>query len=252
MNDVKVIRGDWKRRRISKKDQMVFMPDTGGAFVQLIMPNGSEHVIALDEADMIMDDLRAQVPPKLKFQPRIGMNSGRFYDFMDPDLCPVKIEDVAHHLAGQRRYVGALDTPDYTLAQHCVLGSMHTKGDKFNALMHDAHESVCGDMSTPFKQLLPDFQFRERQCAEYFARRFGFTPAWDCKATKEVDLRLLATEVRAFLPAHVNDPIVWSCIEGVEPLDTAMSPWPAGFAKLKFLELYEKLRPHWAPAVEAA
>ena len=253
MQDCKVIRGDYKRRRASKKDQMVFMPDDQGPYVQLIMPTGVDHVITLDQADALIESLLGQVPPKCTVTPTIGMVSGRYFNYADPGDCPVIIEDVAHHLANQSRYFGALALPGYSIAQHCVLAAWNTEGDPFDALMHDAPEAVLGDVASPFKQLLRDYQRHEAVATEYFCRRFRYTHPDHAPGVKDIDRRLLATEVRDMLPAaHTRFPELWGFLKHIEPLTERIEPWSFDEAKRQFLLTYERHRPAGAPAAEIA
>ena len=83
--------------------------------------------------------------------PYMRMYSGlRFWPFSPrtEDMC---IEDVAHHLAMQVRFNGAVKD-HYSVAEHCVIGSYLVRPeDAFEFLMHDAAEAWLGDLIRPLK-----------------------------------------------------------------------------------------------------
>lgn len=66
----------------------------------------------------------------------------------------IRVEDVAHHLAGINRYTGA--TPDpYNVAQHSVIVARYFRHMKWMvraaALFHDSPEYVLNDIASPVK-----------------------------------------------------------------------------------------------------
>lgn len=90
--------------------------------------------------------------------------SGRDYHFSGPASLeagnrPVCIEDIGHHLAIINRFNGATIRP-YSDAEHSLLCADIAKRMgttalvQLAALMHDAHEFVTGDMSSPVKRVV--------------------------------------------------------------------------------------------------
>ena len=86
--------------------------------------------------------------------------SGRKIHFLSPSPDEVFIGDVAHHLARVNRYTGAIKWDNYSVAQHSVLCARVAQraGESprvcMTALLHDAHEMVTGDLSTPLKRTI--------------------------------------------------------------------------------------------------
>jgi len=61
------------------------------------------------------------------------------------------IAEVAHSLSGVNSFNGHLG--QYSTAQHsCLVSDM--LGGSYCGLMHDGHEAICGDVSTPVKNAL--------------------------------------------------------------------------------------------------
>jgi hypothetical protein len=86
----------------------------------------------------------------------IQSRDGHAIDLIKPDLSLLTIEEVAHSLARINRFSGHTRTPrGYSVAQHSCLVSEHLPPDlQFEGLMHDAHESIIGDISSPVKWAL--------------------------------------------------------------------------------------------------
>lgn len=85
-----------------------------------------------------------------------------------------RITDIAHALSNLCRF-GGHSRHFYSVAEHSVLCSLLADDlgycDPFEALMHDAHESVISDMPAPWKPHLPDYQKAEKK-AEADLREF--------------------------------------------------------------------------------
>jgi uncharacterized protein len=67
------------------------------------------------------------------------------------------LPEIAHSLAQINRFTGHCKRP-YSVAEHSLLVYRIAVADgadnklQFAALMHDAHECICGDMATPIKR----------------------------------------------------------------------------------------------------
>lgn len=120
-------------------------------------------------------------------------HSGRIVDlsrFSEEDLC---IEDIAHSLAHLVRFTGHIDQP-YSVAQHSMLVSdLCPDEHRMWGLLHDASEAYLGDVSTPLKSLLPQYQEVEGKVQRAIAARFELPwPIPD--EVKEADRQALMIE----------------------------------------------------------
>jgi len=167
--------------------------------------------------------------------PRSGIitYTGRWFDPHDPRIGDVCIEDIAHALACTNRFGGHVRKP-YSVAQHCCLAAKMAPSDlELQALMHDAHEAYVLDMPGPFKAGLPDYRAMEDRVQAVVRRAFGMPEVFDPRV-KEVDLRLMVTEAKAFgLPW-------WDKYSGISPYAEleGMEPWPWHKAKQRFLDRF--------------
>lgn len=161
--------------------------------------------------------------------------SGDPLDFQDPDPNSIHIEDIAHALALTCRYNGHTPFP-YSVAQHCVLASYAAPHSlELEALLHDAQEAYVGDMPSPLKKMLPGYQVVEDKLEAVIRKKFGL-PEEFSPGVKEVDMRMLVTEARAFGFK------LWVPTDGIEPYDEfEILPWSWKETKLHFLARFELL-----------
>lgn len=96
--------------------------------------------------------------------------SGIHFYLADPTPDAINIEDIAAGLSRTCRFNGQLSDEHiddiYTVAQHSVYVARMVEmiGHKeaiFWALMHDAAEAYYGDMISPLKKLIPEFEALE-------------------------------------------------------------------------------------------
>lgn len=127
-----------------------------------------------------------------------GMNtimlaSGKYFDFNDPENSDFDIEDIAHSLSHMCRYVG--HTPYfYSVAEHSIHTSYMVPDEhKLQALLHDAAEAFIGDVSTPLKNLLPDYRRLEKRVERAVFRRLGVDYPFH-SSVKEADKLMLLAE----------------------------------------------------------
>lgn len=124
--------------------------------------------IVLANLNDLQEKLRTEVKENKEDKGWIQTHSGiKFYPFA-PKIEDIKIEDIAWHLSGINRFLGACTT-QWSVAQHSILGAWiiyKLTGDKLLAkwfLLHDAPEAYLGDLIRPFK-VLPEFAFyREKE-----------------------------------------------------------------------------------------
>ncbi len=169
--------------------------------------------------------------------------SGRWVDPLDPDPATIAIEDIAQALANQCRFGGHCRS-FYSVAQHSVTvadlalaeGASHPAA--LAALLHDAAEAYLVDLPHPLKhrsEIGPPFRRAEARLEEAIRERFGLEPP--DPDLKRIDRSLLATERRALTASE--EP--WPELEGFEPLDLEIEPWPPPRAREEFLARFEQL-----------
>lgn len=166
--------------------------------------------------------------------PTILTNSGRTFNLMSDSIEEIAIEDIAHALSHVCRFTGHVGK-FYSVAQHSVLASFYVE-QKYaqEALLHDAAEAYIGDVSTPLKRLLKDYQAIEAGVEQRIASRFCLN--WDdvsTAAVKTVDNRLLVTE-RRDLFSHLS--ILPELGVSAEPYPEVITPWSPEIARLAFME----------------
>ncbi len=155
------------------------------------------------------------------------------------DLRDVTIAEIAHALSQLTRWTGHTRVP-YSVAEHSVrvcrylrhIGSIHERA----GLMHDAHEAIIGDVSTPVKSIIPGFDVLELAAMRAVARRFG-TPERLPPDVHGADMAIASAENRDLLPPHARDR-EWLC---PPPPFVKILPWSPATARDIFLEECERL-----------
>lgn len=145
--------------------------------------------------------------------------SGNAFEIFNPQPSMFRINEIAHALALQNRFNGHTKFP-YSVAQHSVNVSkllrewgLPTK-TVFAGLMHDAAETYVGDLVSPIKREIPEFQVIEERIVKALSERFGFTYPMPWSVGK-ADMALLMTERRDLLAASPRE---WFEGEGLIPL----------------------------------
>lgn len=169
----------------------------------------------------------------------------------------IDLRDVAKSLSLTYRFNGMTRRP-YSVAEHS-LNVVDILERKFGvnspavlqaALMHDAHEFITGDLSSPMKEVIGDaWRVEESRIQRQVLRRFGIWNAFLSHHVeiKHADLYALSTERVQLLPEHER---VWPCTDSHPPLDWinlslfddwAPVQWEAAFL-LRFNELREAIK----------
>jgi len=174
--------------------------------------------------------------------------SGRAVQILDPRPADVELTVIAHHLAIQVRFNGAIPR-FYSVGEHSVLEARevfrHLHGRHplryaalggFRALLHDASEAYLGDCIAPLKRLLPEYKRIEALHMEVIYSALGFddgtdwTPMDDYIAS--VDKTMFALEDKILRGSPDGEP---------EGLDTfavkELYCWPWEEARDRFLSL---------------
>jgi 5'-deoxynucleotidase YfbR-like HD superfamily hydrolase len=174
--------------------------------------------------------------------PYIQTVSGRRVNPFDPDPADLDPADIAQALSNLCRF-GGHSRAFYSVAQHSVIVSDRLAAtgappdEVMAALLHDAAEAYLGDLPHPIKhrsELGAAFKAAEKQLEAVIARRFDL-PRSD--RIKPIDRALLATERATFSRVAWD----WPELEGIEPLDLEIQPWPPERAAREFLGRYERL-----------
>jgi hypothetical protein len=155
-------------------------------------------------------------------RPDILIRSGQYFDLVNPDPAMIRFHDIAHALSNLCRFTGHTRL-FYSVAQHSVLVSRIVPEEFAVAgLLHDAAEAYVGDVSTPLKKLLPEFNRIEKHIESLIAAHFGLSDLYP-EAVRQADIVMLATERMALMP---DDDSRWEILDGVQPSDVIISPLP--------------------------
>lgn len=170
--------------------------------------------------------------------------SGHYFDFTDLESNVIEIEDIAHGLSHVCRFAGQVPQ-FYCVAQHSVLVWWIVRDVLgvtdptvwMQALLHDATEAYIGDMTSPLKRMMKEYQSLESRLDYLVLRRFGLSPLLD-PWVRKADLMALAIEKRELW----GNPDAWDVLEGVEEVDWRLEPIGSADAKEQFLLCYDYIR----------
>jgi len=164
-------------------------------------------------------------------------NSGRYFDFNNPEGFEFVPEDIAHALSHLCRFTGHVET-FYSVAQHSVhVADLLPNQYKLEGLMHDGTEAFLTDISSPLKRMLPDYKAIEKRVERALAKAFNL-PFPMSPLVKDADSVMLMTERRDLMPLpRVGEASVqWPTFI---PADFTVVPWPARYAKMVWLHRYD-------------
>lgn len=181
--------------------------------------------------------------------------SGRVTPLLSPRPEDHDIEDIAVGLSRIQRFTGQMER-FYSVAEHSCRVAFHLDeigqppAVQLAGLLHDAHEYLTGDVSTPVKaalslmdggrrSTLAVLQQRHQRAIHQMAGLPAELPSDWLAIIDIADRRLLATEARDLCP-HM-DPDV-DLPPGIEPLPAPVAPVPAWSACDAFLVEYHRLR----------
>ncbi|MBD3260671.1 MAG: hypothetical protein GF334_03175 [Candidatus Altiarchaeales archaeon] len=165
----------------------------------------------------------------------IQTKTGKKFDFFNPTLDSICIEDIAHALANLCRFSGHTKM-FYSVAEHSVWVSVQAPPDlKLEALLHDAAEAYLGDVSRPLKRMLPQYKLLEGKIERRIAEKFGLVYPWP-DAIKAIDNRMLITERNQLMGRSS-----WTWEDEAKPYGIAVACLEPVQAKLAFMRTYRKL-----------
>jgi len=178
------------------------------------------------------------------FQPRtnrprpfIQTFQGHDFYFDAPEECHIDIRDIAAALSKICRFNGHCQY-FYSVAQHSVaVSNLVPPEDALAALLHDSAEAYVGDMTSPLKQLLPEYKVIEKRVATAVFNHFGIPyPLPD--SIKQADLQMLATERRDLM---LDQDVAWSILDGVTPILRKTYALNSFMAETIFLRRYHQI-----------
>lgn len=129
---------------------------------------------------------------------KIHTHSGSI-DVFNPNLDDIYIEDIAMSLSYNVGRWRCKSPHFYPVAKHCLEGTALIQDDlKLDFLLHDAAEAYLGDMPSPIKARMPEFQEIENRLMTAIAEKFGIQfPFHD--EVKRVDKIMLEREYIDFI-----------------------------------------------------
>ena len=129
--------------------------------------------------------------------PYITTARGNKFYFLNPQASQISVKDIADALSKINRFSGQT-TVLWSVAEHLLVGSyMIDPLYAFDFLCHDIVEAYIGDVSRPFKSLLPEYQKIEEESQKALAKILGFSYPFP-HAVKEMDNFLVASEAMAY------------------------------------------------------
>ncbi len=163
-------------------------------------------------------------------KPIIATASGGYVDLADPDPATLFMTDIAAALSKICRYTGHCSR-FYSVAEHSVRVASYlrdrgyTPATQMAGLLHDAAEAYLGDMSTPLKNIMPQYRTLEGAMEWAVMERFQVDLV-DRAEIKHADLVLLAYEKKQLLQHEKNDWPVLAGIHDSEYLDNHYNAHP--------------------------
>lgn len=113
-------------------------------------------------------------PIRMQEGAAIAINGGQRFNYADPSLEGVDIEDLASALAKMNRYSGHTNQM-YTVAQHSLIVSNFVGPDietQLWGLLHDIGEIFIGDIPSPFKNMIPAIEEYEMKILRVVAEKY--------------------------------------------------------------------------------
>ncbi len=165
--------------------------------------------------------------------------TGAVLDLKDLSPLDVRSKDISHVLGMMVRF-GGHTRRWYSVGEHCVLLAEYflKQGEvdlAREALIHDAHEYILGDMAAPFKPLLGIYRAYETAC-ERVVRRACDVPLDLSPRVKEADTRILMDEREQCLGKPTKP---WANEE--EPLGITIRGWTPWEARRQYDLMAQKL-----------
>jgi hypothetical protein len=143
----------------------------------------------------------------------ILIGDGRYYDFRNPSLDGVDVRFLARAISRICRFTGHCDR-FYSVAEHSVWVSHLVPSHLARqALVHDLHEALVGDVSSPLKGVIgAEYKRLEQEAWALVADLCGVPVTVD-PLVKRADLVMLGVERRKILANDSGEP--WDILRGI-------------------------------------
>ena len=186
--------------------------------------------------------------------------TGVHFPYASFTLDHISIDDIAHHLARQNRWLGAMNCECYSVAEHCVLLARHalegieddlfawvlhnSPGHSrdikslrqclaFTLLLHDSDEYITGDFPSPLKALIPELKPYGNYVRSCVFQKYGASEIL-YPLSKPYDIRIRANEARFVRNTEGQ-------YANVVPLPFDLQFWYPNEAAQHFLDLFKEL-----------
>ena len=168
----------------------------------------------------------------------ILLNSGNYFDFSDIENQTLDVHDIAHGLSMTCRFGGHCNK-FYSVAEHSVWVSRLVPPEyAMIGLLHDASESVLGDMPKPLKNIMPEYSLMEEKLEITIARQYNIQFPYPPEIKQE-DIKMLITEQSQLFSGHIPKTGVF---EKALPYDFRLLCLTPEQAYIKFMERYRQLK----------
>lgn len=146
-------------------------------------------------------------------EPYIETRFGKKFHFLNPQPDEICIEDIAYSLSHLCRFNGHC-SGFYSVAEHSVaVAALLPHELRLSGLLHDAAEAYLGDLASPIKQHMPQFQEMESVIFDVIDEKFKLNNS-DSTLIKDADLQQLCTESYHLIPSRGID---WDILRGYFP-----------------------------------
>lgn len=184
-------------------------------------------------------------PVQCTVPPEICTLSGGYLNFDTPDTYTFPLDEIATGLSRECRW-GRQCRDFYSVAQHAVLVSCVVPTPlALWGLHHDDAEAYIGDMTSPLKQLMPEFKAIEKRIEAAVFAQLGIHAFDDGHRyfVKSADRRVESTERRDLMPeGHADYYKAW---RDAPPLALTVEPWSMEKAKRLYLLRHKQLTTSW-------
>ena len=170
--------------------------------------------------------------------PEILTASGERFNYLNPIISSIKIDDIASALSKACRFSGHCKG-HYSVAQHSVLVSEMVRPEyALYGLLHDASEAYTGDMNKPLKTLVGSaFRDVEDRVQAAIYNKFGLSAA-EPHEVHESDMILLMTEKRDLMHPYT---VRCESEHGYEPLEHTIVGMEREEALIYFMNRFNEL-----------
>jgi len=178
-----------------------------------------------------------------KMETHITTFTGKRIDYLMPDWRQINIKDISHALSQICRYNG--HCPQfYSVAEHSYhCSEMCTDPkDALVMLLHDAAEAYVGDLPSPLKRLLPDYQKIEHDIFDAILHAFKIDWDIDANMMKSLDRTMYAIERNSFQGYNPQDSYGNANSESVKLWQGNLYYWNQDLADWRFRSKFYQLR----------